>query len=179
MLCFFLIETTWFCSKCLNCTFKTHHRTALLQCLPFKATFIEPAATKTDSIQLSDNPASPNFYPEFQEKTLLCEILIIQLLCNPSTLCVVDVWSWIVAHLPFIRGRAVSLLFFTTLAKFTSCQMYAYSRATYMYITGYMSWLYSNNVSWTSMYNIEYYRSYWTFSCWLKNGMAILWELFW
>ena len=105
MLCFFLIKTTWFCSKCLNCTSKTHHRTALLECLPFKATFIEPAATTTDSIQLSDNPASPNFYPEFQEKTLLCEILIIQLLCNPSTLCVVDVWSWIVAHLPFIRGQ--------------------------------------------------------------------------
>ena len=29
---FFLIKTGWFCSKCLICTSKTHHRTALLQC---------------------------------------------------------------------------------------------------------------------------------------------------
>ena len=67
------------------------------------------------------------------------------------------------------------LTFLTTLAKFTSCLMYVY----HIYMVSAMSCSYSNNVSQTSMYNIEYKCSYWTFSCWLKIGMAILQELFW
>ena len=67
------------------------------------------------------------------------------------------------------------LTFITTLAKFTSCLMYVY----HIYMVSAMSCSYSNNVSQTSSYNIEYKCSYWTFLCWLKIGMALLQQLFW
>ena len=48
------------------------------------------------------------------------------------------------------------LTFSTTLPKFTSCLMYVY----HIYMVSVMSCSYSNNVSQTSMYNIEYKCSF-------------------
>ena len=75
-------------------------------------------------------------------------------------------------------SKGCILTFFTTLAKFTSCLIYVY-RLIHIHVNilfSAMSCIYSNYVMQTSMYmyNIEYYCSYCTFLCGLKNGMAAI-----